>query len=536
FSKHVLTQETRASLASAYASSLPYLHGVLEKLFDDSLLRKVREEITSALHFSVKETDIYKILQTGDLANLDGLPASEAAQLASLRKLRDALYSETFRSFLSDVTGCGPLSGSKTDMSTASYTNGCHLLNHDDVIGTRRVSYILYLVDPDEPWEASNGGALELYPVLETGTPDVKPSTIIPPKWNNMVFFTVQPGHSFHSVEEVVVPKNRLSISGWFHAPQEGEEGYTKEEPEEVQGDAPSSLAQLQAAEEEPFEPYEEPLDVDALDVLDEKDLAELSQWLNPHYLDTKTLARVSERFLDESSIQLVDFLKKEVIQELAVATRAADTEDGLLAHRMAPHGTGERGLWRTEGPPHKHRFMTLSTPSPSAPPPESPSPDPTTTIFTSLHAKLFPSPAFRRWLAVVTRLCPLSRTGVVRRFRPGLDYTLATSSRSRAVLDATLCAATRVSARDAELWASDEVGGYECYMAPHDGEEDPAVYRQMDDDGALLTVSAGWNVLTLVLRDPGLLKFVKYVSAAAPGSRWDVAFEYDLPPDEEED
>ena len=85
-------------------------------------------------------------------------------------------------------------------------------------------------------------------------------------------------------------------------------------------------------------------------------------------------------------------------------------------------------------------------------------------------------------------------------------------------------------------MWASDEVGGYDCYMAPNDGEEDPAVYKQVEDEGALLTVSAGWNVLNLVVRDPGLLSFIKYVSAAAPGSRWDVAFEYEVPEEEEDE
>jgi len=34
-------------------------------------------------------------------------------------------------------------------------------------------------------------------------------------------------------------------------------------------------------------------------------------------------------------------------------------------------------------------------------------------------------------------------------------------------------------------------------------------------------------NALSLTLRPPGTMKFVKYVSAAAPGSRWDVAAEY---------
>ena len=119
-------------------------------------------------------------------------------------------------------------------MSVNSYTQGCHLLNHDDVIGTRRVSYILYMPLPyGQQWQKEWGGALELYPV-QTGPngipePEAAPCKAIPPSWNQFIFFEVQPGRSFHSVEEVVVGTDgtaRLSISGWFHAAQEGEDGY----------------------------------------------------------------------------------------------------------------------------------------------------------------------------------------------------------------------------------------------------------------------------------------------------------------------
>lgn len=76
--------------------------------------------------------------------------------------------------------------------------------------------------------------------------------------------------------------------------------------------------------------------------------------------------------------------------------------------------------------------------------------------------------------------------------------------------------------------------------MAPHEGEGDPAVYRSSskktgmngddeEDDGALLTVQPGFNKLLLVLRDEGIMRFVKYVSASAEGSRWDVSGEYSL-------
>lgn len=136
-------------------------------------------------------------------------------------------------------------------MSVNSYTRGCHLLNHDDVIGTRRVSYILYMPLPvGEPWRIEYGGALELYPVQEGGAvpePRTIPVKAIPPSWNQFVFFEVQPGKSFHSVEEVVVDREgheRLSISGWFHAAQPGEDGYVPGQAAAPQ-DSASSRAQL---------------------------------------------------------------------------------------------------------------------------------------------------------------------------------------------------------------------------------------------------------------------------------------------------
>lgn len=51
--------------------------------------------------------------------------------------------------------------------------------------------------------------------------------------------FEVQPGKSFHSVEEVTVEtdesgRQRLSISGWFHKAQLGEEDYEDEPLEEA--------------------------------------------------------------------------------------------------------------------------------------------------------------------------------------------------------------------------------------------------------------------------------------------------------------
>ena len=109
--------------------------------------------------------------------------------------------------------------------------------------------------------------------------------------------------------------------------------------------------------------------------------------------------------------------------------------------------------------------------------------------------------------------------------------------------------------------------------MAPHDEEDDPAVYRSGssknkgkepqnstaatssvlnskklvddsmngeqdnneenteddEDDSTLLSTQPGFNKLLLVLRDERVMRFVKYVSASAPGSRWDICGEYEV-------
>jgi hypothetical protein len=222
--------------------------------------------------------------------------------------------------------------------------------------------------------------------------------------------------------------------------------------------------------------------------------------------------------------------------------------------------------------------------------------------------------------MAIVSRLLPLSYSTEARRFRPGLDYTLATSEEKDVRLDVVLGLTPGVkevevedvsysgkekalakAVQDVRGWQAAEWGGwevstilisprilsklilYQCYMAPHNEADDPAVYRssthktntangssdnkheststaanhasssgargsskdkarsspsteadeEMEDedeeDSTLLTVQPGFNRLLLVLRDERVMRFVKYVSAAAEGSRWDVCGEYEV-------
>lgn len=237
-------------------------------------------------------------------------------------------------------------------------------------------------------------------------------------------------------------------------------------------------------------------------------------------------------------------------------------------------------------------------------------------------HSQLFRSQAFKAFLEKLLGASVVASRRQARRFRPGLDYTLATpgapwewkrnapatgASNVRSatvsdapgsadgdgdgdgegcregqaaeveeeddfmVLDAVLCFVDDGEPYKEAAWRQDEVGGYVTYLGGDDDDgdgdgdggsksaaagdggierrtgastatrggsakaggasggskSDAAVYKA-DEGGSLVSVSASSNALSLVLRDDAeIASFVKYVSSAAPGSRFDVAGEY---------
>lgn len=620
FGDNLFAEKTLKGYTDDYAGSAPYKHAVVHGLMNDSLLRSVRTEIIDNIHFTPKETDIYKIHQSGDLANLSGLPESALEKLPSLLKLRDALYGPEFRQWISTVAGSGPLSGKKTDMAVNVYVPGCHLLCHDDVIGSRRVSYILYLTNPDKPWKANWGGALRLYPTdNEKGedgktykVPRAEFSKVIPPAWNQLSFFAVQPGESFHDVEEVYHRAEgveeeddggrvRMAISGWFHIPQEGEEGFEPGLEEKLAEQ--SSLQQLQGKGEQFDDPKPQWIDPEAGSEkptatkndneeeaeMSEDDLQFLLNYMTPNYLTPDTVEDLNELFTEESTAQMANFLNKK------------------LAPRLQKQLESEsfKREFETSRPPHKHRYQYLACTSLVKPPPVGSEDDPHGDILYNF----LPSLAFRKWLALVTGLS-LQRCAVIaRKFRRSLDYQLAQGYRGEQpqleyCLNITPSSGWAPEEPEAEQEDEDDdddeedaekapskknnkgkgkakapepepeppaeeednVGGYELYMAGDDDEDDddasdagsdhgieipakvqsatgagdrrsakknkakadPAIYKAAqeddEDDGILFSNPASWNTLSLVLRDRGVLKFVKYVSGRAKGDRYDFA------------
>ncbi|KAK6584771.1 hypothetical protein PZA11_002995 [Diplocarpon coronariae] len=580
FCKGLFAQDTLQKYTEQYASSEPYKHGVIGSLINDDLLRCVRNEIRENVQFTPKETDIYRIHQSGDLANLDGLDDGALEKLPSVLKLRDAIYSPQFRKYVSTITGSGALSGKKTDMAINVYTPGCHLLCHDDVIGSRRISYILYLTDPDVPWKDEWGGALRLFPTtiheidgVSTITPDADTSKVIPPAWNQLSFFAVQPGLSFHDVEEVYHAKNekqlaqdggriRMAISGWFHIPQFGEEGYI--EGEEENWGKNSSLKQLQGNPDQYDCPQAQLITVEPLAELasekglDEADFDFLLKYMAPTYLTPDTLEAVSERFLEESTVTLDGILSNKF---------SARVREYIEAQEATPlpktSAEIEKSAWKVAKPPHKHRYMYFQ-PFHSSTVGKSSLEDP----IKELTEVFLSSRQFRQWLELATQGEIENYNILARRFRRGLDYALATSHEGEPRIEIgigltptpgwgadekggeieeeseeepTVTKKTSKSKNKGdskpkgknqpeleEPIEEDDVGGYEVYMAgDEDDDADAAIFKAStgeEDDNILFTMPAAWNKMSIVLRDSGVLKFVKYVSKSAKGDRWDVS------------
>lgn len=575
FNSQVWDPLLQDKLRCEITNSQPYRWGSIKPLIDDTLLRNVRKEVLNEIAFTQKETDIYKVYQSGDLANLSGLDWDDLSRLPSLYKLRAAIYSEEFRDVISSVTGAGKLSGVKTDMSVNTYTKGCHLLTHDDVIGSRRVSFILYLPEPDKEWKESYGGALRLFPAIVPNVPATDYYTKLVPQFNQMALFQVQPGLSFHDVEEVKENKHRLSIQGWFHIPQPGEDGYIPGEQEETE--AKSTLQQLQSKELQEFD-FPKPIRVDfpveEVKVyeqfesfsLSHDELQYLQTFINPTYTKRENVMQLNETFVNDSVVELVDFLNPDTAKILQEVIRNQEIEFS------APQNSKQITIpWKCAVPPHKHRYMYIDGKSEFELNERSiqfnnkigPQEVPNFNLLSKLDtlsetdsrlvdlAKFLKSMTFRKWLRLITSLIPTSDQVLIRRFRPGQDFILATTTdkklardhldEANVLLEATL--GLTPTAANVKNWELGEFGGYElCMGLDNEGsdfeDDDPAIYKPSDpnDDSVLFSSQCKWNSLNLMVRDPSVLKFVKYVSANAKGSRWDISCQWNVKSADEEE
>lgn len=510
-----------------YKQGRPYNHCIIPHFCNDEVLRNVRREIIENFDATYKETDLFKMLQTVDLANLDELDEGKRRCIPNLFALRDAIYSKEFREFVSAITGCGELSDT-TDCACNIHPFGGHLLCHDDVIGDRRVSYIIYLTDPDQGWTEDDGGALELYPE-DPNTPMVPypiPSTKALPTWNTMAMFKVEAGKSFHSIQEVMsTQKPRMSLQGWFHGPL----------PSAACSKALPTLKMLQSHmvgdDCTRFEDFTSTIPLrelitgdDAPYLLSEGDVEYLAQWINPVYLDGKGFEKIQKKFEEDGSIHLMNILNTKIADSIRDVMLQADAEDKVGNGRCPDYTVGMKDGWDLQGPAHMQRYLRyegaeVSTSNTTSPHLQMGK------LLSELLKNLISSVPFANLIRAFTTLSMIGCQGEVRRFRPGLDYTVAHYGglTKDPRLDVVF---SFVNDSPMDSWGDGECGGFEAYLLADEEEDGPAeVYRQVqDDDSGVLNVSAAFNAVSIVLRDEGLMRFVKYVSATAPGSRWDIS------------
>jgi len=566
----IFTQEKR--LAALYKKALPFPHVVLEPFFSTpNECHAIRAELEH-MDFTFKETDLYALRQSIDMANLSHVFVQDPLQKKKLRrvaKLCDQLYSADFKGFIERITGCGPLVD-KTDLAAAVYTNGSHLLVHDDVIGTRRVAFIIYFTDPAMNWCAEDGGALELYPKdpSNSGCPSLSPTTRLLPTFNKMTLFTVDPGVSFHSVQEVyAAEKDRISIQGWFHAasPPPGADELAlpvlKKLCPRTRTPKLGCLTNLNPVVTTMHVPDDNgdlvPMAHLGLPDIVIEELKSLG--VHPMYLDGENIAEMAQAYATEGAVRMAHFLMPPLYTPIAERLAELDAADGLGLGRPTPprDDAGVSKAWALVGPPHIRRHIVLADEV------EDDEEDELAQMMSCVRDRLFASDAFAKFIATLVsqaegfgKLRGRSNP-VVRRFRPGLDYSLNVGAPEKfSLVDVTWTVCNQLDEEDdqddneerrkdkaegdddeetsIDMWESCDFGGFDCYVRNHaetkegGGAVVSGISESSDD---VCNFPCQGNCLTLVRRQQDMAHFVKYLQVGLPGSRLEAFCSFSMDP-----
>ena len=182
-------------------------------------------------------------------------------------------------------------------------------------------------------WQPEWGGSLRLYPAegVEVKVPSPDHTIVIPPVFNQLAFFMLQSGESWHDVEEIARHKAgdfqkhggriRMAISGWFHTPQDGENGYEAEmqtkkalmrqEQHKIVDSFGLPQAQWRLCT------LESMTTVEKTPPLTDEDLRFLSKYMAPQHLTSAALEQLSKTLLDQSFCYLSDVLSKNFTEKL---------------------------------------------------------------------------------------------------------------------------------------------------------------------------------------------------------------------------
>jgi Rps23 Pro-64 3,4-dihydroxylase Tpa1-like proline 4-hydroxylase len=195
----MITHTDPKQFTDTFRNRKPYPYIQIEDFFDAEIFTGLTHAV-GKLEFFPKSSDLFEFYQTSDLVSITE---------PTLTAFKEYLYSEKFISYIEELTGT-QLS-TKADLFVSIYQDTNYLLPHDDKIGTRKIAFLVYVTEFSE----EEGGALEIWD--NNGKEPTKIVDKVIPKANSMVLFEVSE-KSFHAVEEVTVDKQRIAITGWYHA------------------------------------------------------------------------------------------------------------------------------------------------------------------------------------------------------------------------------------------------------------------------------------------------------------------------------
>lgn len=226
--------------------------------------------------------------------------------------------------------------------------------------------------------------------------------------------------------QEVFGDSPRLSISGWFHTP-EPPVGSDKASLKQImsKGDISAPFMNIPATvfAECSEETEKEKTEAEELEdmKISQTDMNILKQYLNAEYLRPASMLKIRNTFIDDSSVQLYDFLNEEVAKLISDASFETDADEQLGGGNVPSRytvGTGKR--WTCIGPPHKHKYLRYEAST------EQNGGENVGALISDIRQQLFRSPIFQRYLYKITNMQVKGYRDEIRRFRPGLDYTVA--------------------------------------------------------------------------------------------------------------
>mmetsp|Transcript_24294 Transcript_24294/g.43085 ORF Transcript_24294/g.43085 Transcript_24294/m.43085 type:complete len:583 (+) Transcript_24294:184-1932(+) len=490
-----------------WVENSPFPHSVVEGFLDDSYRRLLKDELMHE-EFYQKSNDLYDFSQTKEL---------KQSKEPCLTRLKTMLQGP-IRQRIQNISGISL--SDNVEMFGAIYNKNCKLICHDDRMPRRRIAYILYLT-PDD-WSEADGGLLDLFAVDDKNREPSRVEKSILPKNNSFAFFEVSP-KSFHQVSEVLSKKARVSISGWFFD-SEPEHGNHTSEAKTVSTDETEKEAKNRIEETENSTVTEMVMGADTDTTTTTMQLfspftmdedIKFEDWVGRIYRKKNMLNQVRKMFSDESSIELQDFLRKDIYKELTAAlSHYLETNSGALQQTGPLHKQKFKSLALSEilreEKKEEKRSGKLEKKKDKSKVPE----------ILRQFVKFFQSKAFAD---TVTALTGLDLTGksqaTFRRFCKG-DYTLAHDEEplmQMEGLDVCFCFTPGKSS-----WKIDW-GGSVHYI---DGEDE------------LITVEPHSNTLSLVYRaEGGTSKFVKYVnSLAGDWERLDLSCTFAVAEDDDDD